>query len=141
MRNFIIDTDTASDDAVAIVMMLRAKDINVQAITCVAGNLDLPKTVRNALLSVQFAGTYKPPVYAGAAKPMFRELMHVEDCPHGEDGFGNTFYPDAEPVSYTHLGASDDVIGAGWLALADSMRYKLYLEYKNRYGKDEKTWQ
>ena len=94
MRNFIIDTDTASDDAVAIVMMLRAKDIKVHAITCVAGNLPLHKTVRNALLSVQFAGTYKPPVYAGAAGPMFRQLEHAESC-HGEDGFGNTFYPDA----------------------------------------------
>ena len=101
MRNFIIDTDTASDDAVAIVMMLRAKDIKVHAITCVAGNLPLHKTVRNALLSVQFAGTYKPPVYAGAAGPMFRQLEHAESC-HGEDGFGNTFYPDAVQKVQNH---------------------------------------
>ena len=39
MRNFIIDTDTASDDAVALVMALRTPDIAVKAITVVAGNV------------------------------------------------------------------------------------------------------
>ena len=43
MRNFIIDTDTASDDAVALVMALRQPDINVKAITVVAGNVPLWK--------------------------------------------------------------------------------------------------
>ena len=40
-RAFLIDTDTASDDAVAIIMALRAPDVRVVAITTVAGNVNL----------------------------------------------------------------------------------------------------
>ena len=39
MRNFLIDTDTASDDAVAIMMALAAPDVSVLALTTVAGNV------------------------------------------------------------------------------------------------------
>jgi len=38
-RAFLIDTDTASDDAVAIIMALRAPDVRVVAITTVAATL------------------------------------------------------------------------------------------------------
>src|SRR5437660_641785 len=38
-RSFLIDTDTASDDAVAIIMALRAPDVQVAAITTVEGNV------------------------------------------------------------------------------------------------------
>ena len=38
-RAMIIDTDTASDDAVAILMALRHPDIDVKAITVVAGHI------------------------------------------------------------------------------------------------------
>ena len=67
MRRFLIDTDTASDDAVALIMALREPDIRVEAITVVAGNLPLPLAVKNALLSVEVANTYRPPVFAGMA--------------------------------------------------------------------------
>ena len=40
-RTFLIDTDTGSDDAVAIIMALRTPDIHVAAITVVAGNIPL----------------------------------------------------------------------------------------------------
>ena len=39
MRRFLIDTDTASDDAVALIMALRYPDIHVEALTVVAGNV------------------------------------------------------------------------------------------------------
>ena len=38
MRHFLIDTDTASDDAVALVMALKQPEVQVEAITVVAGN-------------------------------------------------------------------------------------------------------
>ena len=53
MRRFLIDTDTASDDAVAIVMALRAPDVTVEALTVVAGNVALDQAVQNALYTVE----------------------------------------------------------------------------------------
>ena len=48
-RTFLIDTDTASDDAVALIMALRAPDVDVRALTIVSGNVDVQQGVRNAL--------------------------------------------------------------------------------------------
>lgn len=91
MRKFIIDTDTASDDAVALVMALRHPDIDVQAITVVAGNVPLPQAVQNALYTVELSGA-STPVYAGCAKPLLRQLETAEDV-HGNDGMGDIGLP------------------------------------------------
>ena len=91
MRNFIIDTDTASDDAVALVMALRQPDIDVKAITVVAGNVPLPLAVQNALYTVELCGA-DAPVYAGCAKPLLRELETAQDV-HGRDGLGDIGLP------------------------------------------------
>ena len=53
MRNFLIDTDTASDDAVAIIMALSAPDVRVLALTTVAGNVGIEQATRNALLTAE----------------------------------------------------------------------------------------
>src|ERR1700730_5251199 len=66
-RTFLIDTDTASDDAVALIMALRAPDVRVAAITIVAGNVDVQQATRNALYTVELCGA-KVPVYSGAEK-------------------------------------------------------------------------
>ena len=49
MRKIIIDTDTATDDAVAIIMALKNDSFNIKAITTVAGNVDLNQATSNAL--------------------------------------------------------------------------------------------
>lgn len=92
MRHFLIDTDTASDDAVALLMALRASHITVEAITTVAGNCPLEQCVKNALICVQKGGTYHPPVYAGMTKPLFRSRYHSHHI-HGEDGMGDMALP------------------------------------------------
>jgi inosine-uridine nucleoside N-ribohydrolase len=48
-RHFLIDTDTASDDAVALIMALRAPDVEVRAITTVAGNVLVEQATERAL--------------------------------------------------------------------------------------------
>ena len=48
-RKFFIDTDTASDDAVALIIALRHSDIDVVGIGVVAGNVPLEMGVQNAL--------------------------------------------------------------------------------------------
>lgn len=87
MRRFIIDTDTASDDAVALVMALRDPEIIIEAITVVAGNVPLTYGVQNALYTVERCGATVP-VFAGISKPMLRPLQTAQFC-HGEDGMGD----------------------------------------------------
>lgn len=93
MRKIIIDTDTASDDAVAIIMALRDRDVHVEAITTVFGNMILPRSTRNALISIEMAGTYAPPVYQGLDRPLVRDQVNAEST-HGHDGLGDVGYPD-----------------------------------------------
>src|SRR5439155_7043744 len=92
MRTFIIDTDTASDDAVALIMAMRRPDVRVAAITVVAGNVPLEQATRNALYTAELCGRDDVCVYAGAAKPLMREPEHAQWF-HGEDGLGNQHYP------------------------------------------------
>ncbi|MDQ7844875.1 MAG: nucleoside hydrolase, partial [Armatimonadota bacterium] len=56
MRRFLIDTDTASDDAVAILMAHRWPDVRVDAITVVAGNVPVEMGARNAGYTVELCG-------------------------------------------------------------------------------------
>jgi len=87
MRKFLIDTDTASDDAVAMCMALRDPEIDVVAFTVVAGNVPLDEAVQNALYTVELCGK-ETPVYVGAGAPMVRDLATAQNV-HGEDGFGD----------------------------------------------------
>ncbi len=91
MRRFLIDTDTASDDAVALVMALRNPEIKVEAITVVAGNVPLEQGVQNALYTVELCKA-DVPVYAGCAKPLMRPLETAQFV-HGEDGMGEIGLP------------------------------------------------
>jgi len=90
-RPFLIDTDTASDDAVALLLALRTPGVDVRAITVVAGNVPLEQGVQNALYTCELAGA-DVPVYAGAARPRIREL-HTGQTVHGDDGMGDIGLP------------------------------------------------
>jgi purine nucleosidase len=90
-RIFLIDTDTASDDAVALIMALRAPDVHVAAITVVAGNVDVRQATRNALYTAELCQS-QVPVYAGAEKPLTR-LYQNATWFHGRDGLGDHNYP------------------------------------------------
>lgn len=93
MSKFIIDTDTGSDDAVALIMALRDPACEVLAITTVAGNCDLETATRNALISLEMAEVPPVPVYKGLARPLVREQIDAVDV-HGQDGLGDVGYPD-----------------------------------------------
>lgn len=86
-QRMLIDTDTASDDAVALVMALRDPGVVVEAITVVAGNVPLSTAVQNALYTVELCES-QAPVYAGLAGPMLRDLESAENV-HGDDGMGD----------------------------------------------------
>jgi purine nucleosidase len=87
----LIDTDTASDDAVALIMALRSESERVIAITTVAGNVNVQQATRNALYTTDLCGV-STPVYQGAGKPLARSLV-TADWFHGKDGLGDHGYP------------------------------------------------
>jgi purine nucleosidase len=87
LTRLLIDTDTASDDAVALLMALRAEAAIVVAITVVAGNVPLPQAIQNALYTRDLVGGTAP-VHAGRAGPRVGELQTAQFV-HGEDGMGD----------------------------------------------------
>ena len=91
---FLIDTDTASDDAVALIMALRNPKIEVAAITTVAGNVPVAQATCNALYTAELCGSHVP-IFAGAEKPMKRAHYGAEWF-HGKDGLGDHNYPRAK---------------------------------------------
>jgi len=88
MRKFIIDTDTGSDDAVALIMALKSDAIKIEAITTVAGNITLEQATDNALMTIEIAKGHVPPVYKGSSKPLRRKLETAAHV-HGQDGMGD----------------------------------------------------
>ena len=88
MRKVIIDTDTATDDAIAIIMALKHNNFDVKAITTVAGNVDLQQATQNALYTVELCNK-NIPVYKGSSGPIKRKL-ETSKFFHGKDGLGDT---------------------------------------------------
>ena len=107
-RKIIIDTDPGQDDAVAILLALASpEDLEVLAITAVAGNVPLPLTAVNALKMVELAGRRDVPVYAGCDRPMVRPLITAEYV-HGKTGLDGADLPD--PVTALAPGHAVDRI-------------------------------
>lgn len=95
-RKILIDTDTASDDAVALIMALRSPEVEVLAITTVGGNVPVDQATQNALYTAELCASTVP-IFSGAATPLIRPL---EDAIwfHGRDGLGDQGY---RPVTRT----------------------------------------
>lgn len=87
---FILDTDTAQDDCVAILLGLLDKKAELRAITVVAGNVPFDQQVQNAHLTLSVAGKLGDvPIFAGSRKPLVRDLVSAQNV-HG-DGVGGLF--------------------------------------------------
>ena len=90
-RHFLIDSDTASDDAVALVMAMGYPGVQIEAITVVAGNVPVDQGVQNALYTVELCGQ-SIPVYSGMPGPLIRPLETAQYV-HGQDGMGDIGLP------------------------------------------------
>ncbi len=87
-RPFFIDTDTASDDAVALMIALTHPDVDVVGIGVVAGNVPLELAVQNALYTRELCGRLDVPVHAGESTPIVLVLETAQNV-HGNDGMGD----------------------------------------------------
>jgi inosine-uridine nucleoside N-ribohydrolase len=74
----IIDTDFAmppQDDGLALALALNSPELEIVAITTVAGNFNLDRANVDVLRMLEMAGRTEIPVFAGAKRP----LVHVKD--------------------------------------------------------------
>ena len=90
-RRLWIDTDTASDDAVAIVMALKHPTTEVAGMSVVIGNVPVALGVQNALYTAELCGK-RIPVHAGAEMPLVRPFATAQHV-HGADGMGDIGLP------------------------------------------------
>jgi pyrimidine-specific ribonucleoside hydrolase len=89
----ILDCDPGHDDALAILVALARPELDLLAVTTVAGNAGLEATTRNALRVLTLAGRRDIPVAAGAAGPLLRSL-HVALNVHGASGLEGADLPE-----------------------------------------------
>jgi purine nucleosidase len=107
-RAIIVDTDPSPDDAVAFLIALASpSELEVLAITTVAGNVPVELTSVNARKALELAGRVGTPVYAGASAPLLRPLITAEHV-HGRTGFDGYDLP--APVTALAKGFAPDAI-------------------------------
>ncbi|WP_296474296.1 nucleoside hydrolase [Roseinatronobacter sp.] len=92
-RKIIIDTDPGQDDAVAILLALASPELDLLGISCVAGNVPLALTAKNARIVCELAGRPDIKVYAGCDRPIARPLVTAEHV-HGKTGLDGMELPD-----------------------------------------------
>ena len=90
----ILDVDTGVDDALALLLAVRSPDLDVRAVTCVAGNADVDQVVRNTLVVLDAAGAGDVPVARGADRPLLEPPRHARQV-HGADGMADLGLPDS----------------------------------------------
>jgi purine nucleosidase len=93
-RRIILDCDPGIDDAIAMLLALASPaELELAAIACVAGNVPLALTTRNAGRVLALAGRSEVPVHAGCARPLLAPEMAPAPV-HGADGLGNVSLPE-----------------------------------------------
>lgn len=99
-EKLIYDTDPGIDDALGLLLLAAAPEIDLLAITVTHGNTSQDKCLRNALQLVELCGLSEVPVARGAQEPLVKELTVAEET-HGDGGLGYAKLPEPKvlPVS------------------------------------------
>jgi purine nucleosidase len=101
-RKIIIDTDPGQDDAVAILLTLGSPELELLGVTAVAGNVPLKLTQKNARKVCELAGRTDIKVFAGAIRPLVRQLVTAEEV-HGKTGLNGPDLPEPKmPLQEQH---------------------------------------
>ena len=84
MRTIIIDCDPGLDDAVALLLAVASPELEIEAVTVVAGNVALDRTAMNARAILDHVGSTVP-VFAGCPRPIAVEPYYAAYI-HGASG-------------------------------------------------------
>ena len=94
-HKIILDCDPGHDDAIAILLAAHHPEIDLLAITTVAGNQSLEKTTRNALKVCSLANIRHIPIAMGMDRPLVRPAEHAPEI-HGESGMDGPHIPEPD---------------------------------------------
>jgi inosine-uridine nucleoside N-ribohydrolase len=96
----LIDTDPGIDDALALLFAWGSPELEVAAVTTVAGNVPVAVATQNLLRLLDLKRPApRPRIAVGAARPLARELRTATGY-HGEDGLGDVAgWPAVDPSS------------------------------------------
>jgi inosine-uridine nucleoside N-ribohydrolase len=103
MSRLVIDTDPGVDDALAIMLAFAHPTTRVEAITVVAGNVGLDRTVANACTVLDVLGVVPEAtsVFRGCSRPLVGPQR--EATSHGTDGLGDSHFPPSKrPIAPEH---------------------------------------
>jgi purine nucleosidase len=96
-RKILLDCDPGHDDAVALLLAHGSPEIELLAVTTVAGNQTLEKVTRNALAVARVGGITGVPFAAGCTRPLLRTARVAGDI-HGDSGLDGPALPDPDPA-------------------------------------------
>ena len=108
-RRVIFDTDPGVDDSMALLLLLRSPELQLDAVTTVFGNVDVGQTTRNAVIILDVAGRPDVPVFRGADRPLLRNRQHGGASVHGDNGLGGIRLPTASRGATPGRGADEIV--------------------------------
>lgn len=91
-KKIILDCDPGHDDAIALLLAYGNPEIDLLAVTTVAGNQTLEKVTYNALAIAEMAKIRNIPFAAGSARPLVRDIEVAPDI-HGESGLDGPELP------------------------------------------------
>ena len=91
----ILDVDTGIDDSLALLYAAASPEVELVAVTCVAGNVDARQVAVNTLAVLELAGRGDVEVALGREKPLVRPLETTPET-HGPRGLG---YADLPPAA------------------------------------------
>jgi inosine-uridine nucleoside N-ribohydrolase len=84
----ILDVDTGLDDALALTLAVRTPQVDLQAVTTLAGNVNVWKATANTLAVLDHLGADDVPVHRGASRPLVEPPFDASDI-HGVTGLGD----------------------------------------------------
>ncbi|WEK51412.1 MAG: nucleoside hydrolase [Candidatus Kaistia colombiensis] len=105
----IYDTDPGIDDAMALLFLEYAPEVDLVGITTVLGNASIETTTRNALFLKQYFNI-QAPVARGAARPLVLEPADEPHHIHGVNGLGDVPIPETLAVTEHELPAHRFII-------------------------------
>jgi len=90
-EKIILDVDTGTDDALAILLAEKSKKFDIQGITTVFGNTNLKQVIKNTVKILNLIKRLDTPVFKGSLKPLTGKGRKGRT--QGRDGFCEVYLP------------------------------------------------